>query len=291
MSRQRFIHPGIWRSAQFVRLSYLERLLFIGCFSTADDEGRRSADPILVKADIFPYDRIRPSAVEKMLDKIRSEGLIVIYVQGTCNQPVMQLLGWCKYQNPKYRKPSRFGEFSAPDPGRTRAEPAPDPGRTRSVGCGCDSGSGTRNNSGAEKRPGVVASHLPIKGTNNGKPALVDPMDVVRRDLPRCFIEAAKDAGVGLYVALKVAQETGCHDLARLLAWLRMTAADGRVGKIKTTPDAYWTALAKSGKSPPQDLYDEAKHDLLMESDSTELADVAMRHFAECLPASPAGGK
>ena len=40
MARKRMIDPNIWDSEDFSKLSILGRLLFIGMFSNADDEGR-----------------------------------------------------------------------------------------------------------------------------------------------------------------------------------------------------------------------------------------------------------
>ena len=58
MSRERLIHESIWQSRQFVRCSLCARLLFIGIVTTADDQGRRTADSESLKLDIFiPQDR------------------------------------------------------------------------------------------------------------------------------------------------------------------------------------------------------------------------------------------
>ena len=40
MARKRMIDPAIWQSQDFSRLSMLAKLVFIGLFSYADDEGR-----------------------------------------------------------------------------------------------------------------------------------------------------------------------------------------------------------------------------------------------------------
>lgn len=39
MPRKRMIDPGIWTDDDLGRLGFAERLLFIGLFSLADDEG------------------------------------------------------------------------------------------------------------------------------------------------------------------------------------------------------------------------------------------------------------
>ena len=56
LARQRFIHPDIWNDKKIAKLSFTERLFFIGCFSNADDEGRMIGDPAYLRAIIFKYD-------------------------------------------------------------------------------------------------------------------------------------------------------------------------------------------------------------------------------------------
>ena len=50
------IVPEIWQSESFAQLSILAKLVFIGLFSNADDEGRGIANPVYIKSILFPYD-------------------------------------------------------------------------------------------------------------------------------------------------------------------------------------------------------------------------------------------
>ena len=50
------IDPGIWQSEDFSKLSTLAKLVFIGLFSNADDEGRGRAKAAYIKSTLFPYD-------------------------------------------------------------------------------------------------------------------------------------------------------------------------------------------------------------------------------------------
>lgn len=43
MARKRMIDPSIWINEDFGTLSNLAKLVFIGLFSLADDEGRRKS--------------------------------------------------------------------------------------------------------------------------------------------------------------------------------------------------------------------------------------------------------
>ena len=46
MARKRMIDPGIWQSEDFAKMSTLGKLVFIGLFSNADDEGRGRANAL-----------------------------------------------------------------------------------------------------------------------------------------------------------------------------------------------------------------------------------------------------
>ena len=140
MSRQRFIHPQIWRSPEFVGLPPTARLMFIGCITTADDHGRRRAEPELLKADIFPLNpEIGKTPLIKLRGLLEKAGLVRIYGDGR----YMDIPNWSKYQNPKYQKPSKIPEFLAPIP----ADLSPTRPGTRTMGSGLGSGLGKEKES------------------------------------------------------------------------------------------------------------------------------------------------
>lgn len=56
MARKRMIHPNIWEDPAFNKLSHSARILFIGMFSNADDEGFMRADKGSLKRLIFGFD-------------------------------------------------------------------------------------------------------------------------------------------------------------------------------------------------------------------------------------------
>jgi hypothetical protein len=71
MARKRMIDPNIWMSQDFSRLSTLSKLVFIGLFSQADDEGRGRANSQYVRSALFPYDdKISKNDVERSLTEI-----------------------------------------------------------------------------------------------------------------------------------------------------------------------------------------------------------------------------
>ena len=79
MARRRMIDPNIWLSEDVSKLTIFERLMLIGMFSNADDEGRGRATPALLRSLIFPYDDIPVGDIEESLDNISQVINIVFY--------------------------------------------------------------------------------------------------------------------------------------------------------------------------------------------------------------------
>ena len=79
MARKRMIDPGFWRDEKIAKCTYLERLLFIGLWSFAEDNGVGRAGPLLIKADVFPYETLREADIQAGLEKLSSLGLIQLY--------------------------------------------------------------------------------------------------------------------------------------------------------------------------------------------------------------------
>ncbi len=106
MARQRFIHPEIWTSENFLELTFQQRLLFIGMFSLADDEGRIKANPKFLKASIFPADYVKPEEITNDLIALYKRNSIVLYK--TDEGEFAHLPKWSKYQKPKYPQSSKL---------------------------------------------------------------------------------------------------------------------------------------------------------------------------------------
>jgi hypothetical protein len=79
VARKRMIDPNIWMSEDVGKLNLFERLLLIGMFSNADDEGKGRANPPLIRSLIFPYDDIPIADIEAALEKIKQYIHIEIY--------------------------------------------------------------------------------------------------------------------------------------------------------------------------------------------------------------------
>lgn len=125
MPRQRFIHPDFWKDPTIGKLSPIERLFFIGCFSNADDEGRLPGDPSYLKAIIFPYDNFSQRKVKLIRDRVVSicRNLVLYQVDG---QEYLAFRKWHEYQKPRYPKASKCPpppEISASLPQNTESLP------------------------------------------------------------------------------------------------------------------------------------------------------------------------
>ena len=71
MARKRMISPEIWESRSFSRLSDFAKLIFIGLFSQADDEGYGNASPGYIRSKLFPNDEERRlTDIKKALSEI-----------------------------------------------------------------------------------------------------------------------------------------------------------------------------------------------------------------------------
>jgi hypothetical protein len=97
------IDPNIWQSEDFSRLSTLGKLVFIGLFSLADDEGKGRCNPVYLKSTLFPYEEgIRSADIDKTLSEISSNMSVILY---SCDgSSYYSLYNWNTWQ--KIDKPS-----------------------------------------------------------------------------------------------------------------------------------------------------------------------------------------
>lgn len=76
---RRLITSQIWLNERVAQLPDPGRLLFIGIFSNADDDGRLKASPAYLKALIFPYDDKTKDNIQEWRDLCVKLGLIRVY--------------------------------------------------------------------------------------------------------------------------------------------------------------------------------------------------------------------
>ena len=106
MARKRMISPAFWSDEKLGECNQLERFLFLGLISNADDEGIGRANPKLLKSLIFPYDDLRISDFEKSLAKLASLELIILYTAD--NQSYYFVNNFNKHQTINRATPSDF---------------------------------------------------------------------------------------------------------------------------------------------------------------------------------------
>ncbi|WP_103728912.1 hypothetical protein [Novosphingobium sp. HII-3] len=101
MSRIRSVHPGLWTDENFVCLSPIARLLFIGLWNECDDGGRFEWRPLRLKMRVLPADNVDMDAI--MAELVENQCILKYEVDGASYGAVRN---FCKFQRPK--KPSFF---------------------------------------------------------------------------------------------------------------------------------------------------------------------------------------
>lgn len=110
MARKRMIDPNIWQSEDFSKLSTLAKLVFIGLFSLADDEGRGRSNPVYLKSSLFPYEEsIRSADIDKTLSEISSNMSVIFY---SCDgNNYYSLYNWNTWQKIDRPSESKIPEY------------------------------------------------------------------------------------------------------------------------------------------------------------------------------------
>jgi len=78
--RSRIIRPEFWSDEKLGSLSFMERLLYIGMWNVADDEGLLRASPLYLRSVIFAYDEIKATLIDEALKKLKDLGFIYVYI-------------------------------------------------------------------------------------------------------------------------------------------------------------------------------------------------------------------
>lgn len=102
MSRIRSIHPGLWTDEAFMALSPLARLLIIGIWTEAYDDGVFDWKPLTLRARIFPVDNVDMVA---LLDELVAGQFITRQESG--DRQVGLVRNFRVFQRPK--KPNSSG--------------------------------------------------------------------------------------------------------------------------------------------------------------------------------------
>lgn len=103
MARIRTIKPEFWTDEKVVELSPLARLLFIGLWNFADDDGRLIHSPKQIKLRVLPAD---DADISELLGEIRRKGMIIVYQVE--DKEVLQILNFAEHQKVDKRRPSKL---------------------------------------------------------------------------------------------------------------------------------------------------------------------------------------
>lgn len=103
MARIRSIKPEFWTDEKIVELSPLARLLFIGMWNFADDQGRMVYSPKRLKLQILPADA---ADVAELVGEIRRESLVTVYDHEGVEY--IQVNGFERHQKVDKRVPSKL---------------------------------------------------------------------------------------------------------------------------------------------------------------------------------------
>lgn len=103
MARIRSIKPDFWTDEKIVELEPFSRLLFIGLWNFADDEGRMVCSPKRIKMQILPADS---AEIPRLLGDLERAGLIQRYVVEGIEY--LQVCNFTKHQKVDKRHPSKL---------------------------------------------------------------------------------------------------------------------------------------------------------------------------------------
>lgn len=129
MSRIRTIKPEFWTSEQIVECSPTARLLFIGFWNFADDNGVLPASAKHIKMLVYPGDDFTVAQVQDFIDELLYQRLLAAFT-GEDGRAYWYVTGWKKHQkidkpSNKYPSPPLEAPKNSPIIRQPVAEPSP----------------------------------------------------------------------------------------------------------------------------------------------------------------------
>ena len=130
MARIRSIKHEFWTDEKVVESSPLARLLFIGLWNFADDEGRMVYSPTRIKLQILPADKCD---IRALIDELQKHGMVMIYKANDCEY--LAITNFSQHQKIDKRTSSRLPEPPrvTPNPSESPRIPTTDQGRDQGV--------------------------------------------------------------------------------------------------------------------------------------------------------------
>ncbi|WP_427017830.1 hypothetical protein ACQCSX_04245 [Pseudarthrobacter sp. P1] len=127
MARIRNLKPDFWTDEKLVELEVWERLLFIGLWNFADDQGYMPYSPKRIKMQVFPADSLD---VSRGLQSLISIGALTLY--DSESGQVLHVTNWSKHQKVSNPSRSKYDEMdltladTEPEKPRKHAEFTPE---------------------------------------------------------------------------------------------------------------------------------------------------------------------
>lgn len=116
MARNRMIKPEFWEDEKVGSLSISARLLFIGMWNIADDEGLLRFNSAYLKSSIFIYDELGLDVIQSYMNEIIEKDLICVYSEGITNQKYAYIINFRKHQKIDRPQPSKLPAPSIQNP-------------------------------------------------------------------------------------------------------------------------------------------------------------------------------
>lgn len=192
MARIRTLRPTVWSDPRFVECSLRARLTLVGIVSkTLDDAGRGSANPRVIRGEVYPMDdTVMVADVEHDLAEVYATGILVPYEAN--GQRFHHLPEWLDPESPwcqKIDRPSR--SLLPPPPGnvpqetsREHTEPSSSPRRALALdGRGGEETGGDEEPLAAAAVPPAQQPLTASPGEMKGARAVAEPSSSTRSAL------------------------------------------------------------------------------------------------------------
>lgn len=114
--RKRIIDPEFWSDEKIALLSLGSRLLFIGIWNHADDEGLIRFNSPYLKSSIFPYDDIDLKTIDGYMNELVVNNFIFPYTGGLTHQKYAYVINFRKHQTINRPQPSKIPAPSIQSP-------------------------------------------------------------------------------------------------------------------------------------------------------------------------------
>lgn len=173
MAKIRSIKPEFWESEQVGECSPMARLLFICLLNFCDDGGNYPASVKAMKRNAFGYDEVSASQVQKMMDELVAQKLVVTYEAD--GKVFWHVTGFTKHQTiarPFYKYPP-FPDVPSPENDESMPEQCSSSVQAMHEQCSSSAGKGKGKETEREMYVTEMREAEPVDNSaraSNGKP-------------------------------------------------------------------------------------------------------------------------